>query len=150
MPDISREWRDGRWIYQAGEEAARKKQLEERSDWADKAAEIPSPEEAVDILDCFIRHPELDPEALARQLGARRRGITAAGIRNLLEHHGLGKKNAGYQAIRFGVCSAGNRPGRDWTGKMMHSADRASVQSRPGLFPGSAVHDGAGYQTHSG
>jgi hypothetical protein len=92
MPDISREWRDGRWIYLAGEEAARKKQLEERSDWADQAAGIPSPEEAVDILVCFIRHPELEPEALARQLGERRRGITAAGIRNLLEHHGLSKK----------------------------------------------------------
>jgi hypothetical protein len=92
MPDISREWRDGRWIYLAGEDAARKKQLRERSDWADQAAGLPSPEEAVDILVCFIQHPELEPEALARQLGERRRGITAAGIRKLLEHHGLGKK----------------------------------------------------------
>jgi len=92
LPDLSREWRGGRWVYLAGEDAARKKQLEERSDWADQAAGLPSPEEAVDILVCFIRHPELEPEALARQLGERRRGVTAARIRNLLEHHGLGKK----------------------------------------------------------
>ena len=92
MPDISREWRAGRWVYLAGDAAVRKKQLEERSDWADQAAGLPSPEEAVDILVCFIRYPELEPEALARQLGERRRGVTAARIRNLLEHHGLGKK----------------------------------------------------------
>jgi len=92
MPELSREWRGGRWVYLAGEDAIRKKQLQERSDWADQAAGLPSPEEAVDILVCFIRHPELEPEALARQLGERRRGVTAARIRNLLEHHGLGKK----------------------------------------------------------
>jgi hypothetical protein len=92
IPDLSREWRDGRWVYLAGEDAARRKQLQERSDWADQAAGLPSPEEAVDILVCFIRHPELEPEALARQLGERRRGVTAARIRNLLEHHGLDKK----------------------------------------------------------
>ena len=83
MPDLSREWRGGRWVYLAAEDAVRKKQLQERSDWADQAAGLASPEEAVDILVCFIRHPELEPEALARQLGARRRGITAARIRNL-------------------------------------------------------------------
>jgi hypothetical protein len=92
MPDLSREWRDGRWIYLAGEDEARNKQLQARSNWADQAAGLPSPEEAVDILVCFIRHPELEPEALARQLGERRRGVTAATIHNLLEHHGLGKK----------------------------------------------------------
>jgi hypothetical protein len=92
MPDLSREWRNGRWIYLAREDAARNKQLQARSDWADQAAGLPSPEEAVDILVCFIRHPELEPEELARQLGERRRGVTAAMIRNLLEHHSLGKK----------------------------------------------------------
>jgi len=92
MADLSRQWRDGRWVYLAGEEAARQKQLEERSNWADQAAGLPSPEEAVDILVCFIRHPQLEAEALARQLGERRGGISAAKIRNLLEHHDLGKK----------------------------------------------------------
>jgi hypothetical protein len=92
MPDLSREWQDGRWVYLAGEDASRKNQLEERLNWADQAAGLPSPEEAVDILVCFIRHPELEPEALARQLGERKRGFTAAKIRNLLEHHGLNKK----------------------------------------------------------
>lgn len=92
LPDLSREWRDGKWIYLAGEEAVCKKQLQVRSDWADRTSGLPSPEEAVDILVCFIQHPELDPEALARQVGERRRGVTAARISNLLEHHGLVKK----------------------------------------------------------
>lgn len=92
IPDISREWRDGRWVYLAGEDAARKMQLKERSDTTDQAIELPSAEEAVDILVCFIRHPKLDPEALARQLRERRSGVTPAKIRNLLEHHGLSKK----------------------------------------------------------
>ena len=92
IPDISREWRNGRWIHLAGEDAARKKQMGERSDSSDQVIGLPSAEEAVDILVCFIRHPKFDPKALARQLGERRRGITAARIRNLLEHHGLSKK----------------------------------------------------------
>ena len=92
LPGLSREWQDGKWIYLAGEDAVRRKQLQARSDWADRMSGLPSPEEAVDILVCFIRHPELDPEALARQVGGRRRGVTAASIRNLLEHHGLVKK----------------------------------------------------------
>jgi len=92
IPDISREWRNGRWIYLAGEDAARKKQMGERSDSSDQAIGLPSAEEAVDILVCFIRHPKFDPEGLARQLGERKSCITAAMIRNLLEHHGLSKK----------------------------------------------------------
>lgn len=92
IPDISREWRDGRWVYLAGEDAARQRQLEERSASSDQAIGLPSAEEAVDILVCFIQHPRLDPEGLARQLGERRRGITSAMIHNLLEHHGLSKK----------------------------------------------------------
>jgi hypothetical protein len=92
IPDINREWQDGRWVYLAGEDVARKMQLEKRSDSTDHAIELPSAEEAVDILVCFIRHPKLDPEALARQLKERRSGITAAMIRTLLEHHGLSKK----------------------------------------------------------
>ena len=100
IPDISREWRNGRWIYLAGEDAARKKQMGERSDSSDQAIGLPSAEEAVDILVCFIRHPKFDPEGLARQLGERKSCITAAMIRNLLEHHGLSKKNVGYRAIR--------------------------------------------------
>ena len=92
MPGLSREWQDGKWIYLAGEDGVRRKQLQARSDWADRTSGLPSPEEAVDILVCYIQHPKLDPEALAQQVGERRRGITVARIRNLLEHHGLAKK----------------------------------------------------------
>jgi hypothetical protein len=92
-PGISREWQDGRWVYLAEEEGVRKMQLEQRSKSMDLAIGLlPSAEEAVAILVCFIQHPELDPEGLARKLGKRRAGITAAKICSLLEHHGLSKK----------------------------------------------------------
>jgi hypothetical protein len=92
IPDIRREWRGGRWVYLAGEDSVRKKQMLVRCGSADQAIGLPSAEEAVDILVCFIRHPKLDPEAVARKLGEQRPSITAARIRNLLEHHGLSKK----------------------------------------------------------
>jgi hypothetical protein len=92
LPEVSREWQDGRWVYLAGEAAARQMQLEERAVVTGQAIGLPSAEEAVDILVCLIRHPELDLEALARKVGERRKGVTAARIRNLLEFHGLSKK----------------------------------------------------------
>lgn len=92
LPELGREWLQGRWVYLAGEEMVRRRQLEERLAWEDRWAGLPSPEEAVDILVCLVRHPEWEPEALAAQLAGRRPGLTAAKVRNLLEHHDLGKK----------------------------------------------------------
>ena len=92
LPGLSREWLDGKWVYLAGDEADRRRQWVERSVWAGRAAGLPTNPEAVDVLVCFIRHPELGSEELAQQLARQGRGVAAAKIENLLQRHGLLKR----------------------------------------------------------
>jgi hypothetical protein len=73
--------------------------------------------------------------------GARRRFISISILR--------GKRKPGGISRETGKGAAENRPGRDWTGEMLHCADRASVQSLPGLFSANVPEDGTGGQTHS-
>lgn len=95
LPGLHREWLDGKWVYLAEDEAERKRQLAERSRWVGQSAGLPTDTEAVDILVCLIRHPELGPEELAGQLVQQGRGVAVAKIRNLLEKHDLLKKTLG-------------------------------------------------------
>ena len=83
----------GLHVYLSSEHAIARQQFEARRlTAAMPVVSIPSDAEAVMIFVEMLRHPDLGPERISRQLAAQGTRIDAARIIRLLGHHGLEKK----------------------------------------------------------
>jgi len=92
-PRLTRKRMGGLHVYLSSEHAIARQQFEARRlTAAMPVVSIPSDAEAVMIFVEMLRHPDLGPERISRQLAAQGTRIDAARIIRLLGHHGLEKK----------------------------------------------------------